>query len=146
MKTDEVVNVLVRKQIAQPQDIVGCTDEEISELERQVGLTLPTAYRDFLRTMGHRAGSFMVGTDFFYDDLRGLRDALVECLAQMRVDFQMPLDLFVFSSHQGYIFHFFRTTEGDDPPVYGFSEVDLTVRQKWPTFSDALLGLAEGSR
>ena len=145
MKTDEVVNVLVRKQIAQPQEIVGCTDEEISELEQQVGLTLPTAYRDFLRTMGHRAGGFMVGTDFFYDDLRGLRDALVESLAQMRVDFHVPSDLFVFSSHQGYIFHFFRTTEGDDPPVYGFSEADPTVRQMWPRFSDALLGFAEES-
>jgi len=143
MKTDEVVNLLVRTKIAQPQEIVGYTEEEISELEQRVGLTLPTAYRDFLRTMGHRGGSFMVGTDFFYDDLPGLRDALIESFTQMRVDFHMPSDVLVFSSHQGYIFHFFRTTEGDDPPVYGYSEADPTVRQKWPTFSDALFGFAE---
>ena len=56
MKTDEVVNLLVRTKIAQPQEIVGCTEEEISELEQRVGLTLPTAYRDFLRTMGAQGG------------------------------------------------------------------------------------------
>ena len=113
-------------------------------LEHRLDKAKHSAVRHSLGYEGEKL--LMVGTDFFYDDLRGLRDALVESLAQMRVDFQMPLDLFVFSSHQGYIFHFFRTTEGDDPPVYGFSEVDPTVRQKWPTFSDALLGFAEGSR
>jgi len=61
MKTDEVVNLLVRTKIAQPQEIVGCTEEEISELEQRVGLTLPTAYRDFLRTMGHRGEASWLG-------------------------------------------------------------------------------------
>jgi len=129
--------------MAQPQDIVGCTEAEISELEQRVGLTLPTAYRDFLLVMGHRTGTFMVGTDFFYNDLDGLRDALVESLARMRVDFQVPLDAFVFSSHQGYIFHFFRTSEGDDPPVYGYSEADPRVRLRSQAFSDTLFRFAE---
>jgi hypothetical protein len=145
MKTDEVVNLLLRKKIAQPQEIVGCTEEEISELEQRVGLTMPTAYRDFLRTMGHRAGSFMVGTDFFYDGLLGLRDSLVESLAQMRVDFQMPSDLFVFSSHQGYIFIFSERLKEMILPCMDTLKLIPTVRQRWPTFSDALFGFAEES-
>jgi len=40
-------------------------------------------------SMGHRAGIFIVGSDFFYDDLRGLRNALYLCLLRNRVEKQV---------------------------------------------------------
>ncbi|MBH8566157.1 hypothetical protein I8748_29045 [Nostoc sp. CENA67] len=34
----------------------------------------------------------------------------------------LPEDAFVFLMHQGYMFWFLITSEGDDPPVYGYEE------------------------
>jgi hypothetical protein len=40
----------------------------------------------------------------------------------------MPPDAFVFWMHQGYQFCFFRTSDGDDPPVYYYLQAGLSER------------------
>ena len=48
-----------------PEDIVGCTDEEVRRLEDQLGVHVPAAYREWLRWMGHRAGRLLAGNRCF---------------------------------------------------------------------------------
>jgi len=58
----------------------------------------------------------------------------------------LPSDAFIFSMHQGYEFWYFRISEGDNPPVYGFHEGEadpqLLVAQ-FPTFMDYILTLMD---
>jgi hypothetical protein len=120
----------------------GCTFIEIRDLESYFGLRLPERYKEFLQTMGKSAGQFMVGTDMFYKSLFNNREALEEVLGLDAHPFPLKKEMFVFSSHQGYIFHFFDTSLGiDDPPVYGYAEGDLEVRAIDKDFSTYLTRL-----
>ena len=65
----------------------------------------------------------MQGTDMFFDHLFDNREAAEEALQRQGYPFDLSQGEFVFSSHQGYIFHLFNwDTHLDDPPVYGFDE------------------------
>ncbi len=99
-----------------------CTEQQIAQLEQQYHLTLPAAYKEFLRWMGNGAGRFMAGDAAFYDALPQLRAFALEMLAENHVPQRLPDDAFVFSMHEGYQFLFFRTSEGDNPPVYWYGE------------------------
>jgi hypothetical protein len=100
--------------------MLGCSNEEVESLEQQCGLTLPSAYRDFLRSVGKQAGTFLVGSDLGYQWLMG-NQAFARKLATDS-GFEWPPDAFAFVLHQGYSGLFFRTGEGEDPPVYTIVE------------------------
>ncbi|MCU0546647.1 MAG: SMI1/KNR4 family protein [Oscillatoriaceae cyanobacterium Prado104] len=105
-----------------PRKLIPCTKEQIYSLERRSGLTLPIAYKEFLLWGGVWAGGLFIGSNCFYDSLPELRKAAEELLESDEFPEPLPEDAFVFFMHQGYIFWFFKTSEGDDPPVYGYEE------------------------
>lgn len=122
----------------------GCWGFEIRDLEKHFNIKLPTIYKDFLKKMGKGAGLFMQGTDFFYKHLFDNREAFEEVLELDGQPFVLTKDIFVFSSHQGYIFHFFDILEDAyDPPVYGYREGDLKFDKIDDKFSTFLLILLE---
>ena len=126
--------------LAAPAEIHGCTAKQISALEAQTGVRLPSDYRLFLCTMGEGAGQFLVGTDWTFRNLVGLKAAAERLLKKSRVE-AAPLSAstFVFAMHQGYQFLFFDTTASSDPPVYLFLDSGPTPRQVSMTFSEWLM-------
>ncbi len=108
--------------IVSTDEIVPCTENEVRILERQLGFSLPGAYRKFLLWMGHGAGILLRGSDCFYQHLPPLRTWAEELLEENNFPEPLPEDAFVFYMHQGYLFYFVRVGEGDDPPVYFYSE------------------------
>ena len=104
------------------QKFIPCTEEEISALEQKVHLSLPTAYKEFLLTMGKGTDTFLVGSDFLYPQLLDLQEVAKEMLTEDGFPQKLPEDAFVFFMHQGYQFNFFRTSGEDDPPVYRYFE------------------------
>lgn len=98
-----------------------CRSWEVDDIEKEYGITLPQAYKDFLLLMGKKAGRFMVGSSVFYDELFFLKSWANELGTENDLP---PLldDAFPFWMHQGYMVAYFITTEGDDPPVYSFAE------------------------
>jgi hypothetical protein len=135
----EIVQLLIKNDIAAYDEIEGCSKKEIRELENYFGLLLPQLYREFLLTMGHGAGKLFRGTDIFYVSLFELRQAAEELLEDNGVDFRLPGDSFVFSMHQGYEFLYFEVSDGQDPPVYQFVEGDEAPAKQWESFSEFLL-------
>ncbi len=101
---------------------VPCTEDEVSSLEQKVHLSLPIAYKEFLLTMGKGTDTFLVGSDFLYPELLNLQEVAKEMLAEDEFPQKFPEDAFVFFMHQGYQFNFFRTSGGDDPPVFRYFE------------------------
>jgi len=53
-----LVSTLLQWDQASPDQIAGCTDDEIASLEKQFSVSLPSAYKHFLRTLGKGGGSF----------------------------------------------------------------------------------------
>lgn len=122
-----ILEKLVQKGVVTYSNVRGFSDKEIMELEACLKYPLPLVYREFLKTMGHRAGVFFIGTDMFFDDyhdLLALRKTAEELLHEDNYPFRLPDDAFVFSMHQGYQFMYFQMQDsGDDPPVYYYKEL-----------------------
>lgn len=136
---ERFAQALVRYGFATCFEIRGCSEREISRLEAYFGVSLPESYKEFLSVMGHSAGSFYRGDDCFYHHLFGLRGWLEETLAEDRSPFQLTRDAFIFSSHQGVIYHFFYTIDNRrDPAVWGYREGDMQPKKINDSFSDFL--------
>ena len=124
-----------------PAEMVPCSEHEAQRLERYLGVRLPQAYKEYLLWIGHGAGRFMRGTDCFYEDVFHLRTWAEQLLKEDDFPQQLPEDAVVFSMHQGYQFSFFRTSEGDDPPVYYYLEDSgqTEFRKAFPSYSNLLM-------
>lgn len=122
MYLDKVKKQLIELKIALPQELLGCTQDEVIKLEQQLRIYFPKAYQEFLLLMGHGAGNFLRGSDCFFEHLLCLQNWAVKLLQENNFSESLPEDAFVFLMHQGYQFSFFRLSEGDDPPTYYYCE------------------------
>ncbi len=143
MYIEHVLNEMKRLGIPNPRKFVPCTEEEVAHLEEATHLSLPQTYREFLRTMGKDADLFLMGSDFMYPQLLNLQEVAREILIEDAFPQSLPEDAFVFFMHQGYQFGFFRTSEGDDPPVYWYVEQKEheAFRCPYPQFTEFLLDM-----
>src|SRR5215469_1269484 len=131
-----------------PDRLVPCREEEVARLEQKIGRSLPEAYREFLLWMGHRTGGLWRGTHWLYEDLDAIQVDAVALMQQDAFPVTLPPDAFVFLMHAHYQFAFFRTSEGDDPPVYMYVETDEEIALKISNshYSDFLLDLVEADQ
>lgn len=139
---EAAVQRIVSAGLAEPSQVVGCTQAEVAEVEVAAGGPLPGIYRLFLQRMGRSAGAFMRGTDVFYPEVLRLRRVANGLLQECGCKWQLGETAFVFSSHQGYQFLFFDRALGDDPPVLHYLEGDPGPREVATSFSSWLMGCA----
>ena len=99
-----------------------CSNDDIEKIQSIVKpKELPGAYLEFMRTMGKYA-SFLRGNDYSINHIFDLRKGAEELLEENNSDERLTDDDFVFFMHQGYEFCFYKISEGDNPPVYFYSE------------------------
>ncbi|TMV50639.1 SMI1/KNR4 family protein [Paenibacillus mesophilus] len=137
----EIVNSLIQSGIAKPNEIEGFTELEVEQCEQAIGFHLPHQYREFLLSVGHKAGLLFQGTDVLFQNVEGLlelRKAADDLLNENEEDFNLPSDAFVYSMHQGYEFNYFIVSEGNNPPVYQYVEGDGPPVLVWDSFSTFL--------
>ncbi len=120
------------------QDVKPCTEEEVHELEKALGFSVPAAYKEFLLWMGYGARTFMRGSDWSYWFILRIQQGAVELLEENGNPEVLPEDALVFFMHQGYFFYFMRVSEGENPPIYFYTEV-----MDHPRFTLAHQNLAE---
>lgn len=94
---------------------------QVKSIEAFYGVTLPGVYVQFLLLMGNGAGKYMLGSTVFYDDIFELGEWSKELIEENELSAPPP-DVFFFWMHQGYQTAYFKLSDGDDPPVYYFSE------------------------
>lgn len=104
------------------KQVKPCTEEEVRSLEKDLGLPLPAVYKEFLLWMGHRAGKLLRGSACFYECILAIQQGAIKLLEENGNPEVLPEDALVFCMHQGYLFYFMRVSEGDDPPIYFYSE------------------------
>lgn len=121
-------------------EFIGCTEEQITNLELKLNVNLPEAYKEFLRWFGVKGGQIMRGSDFYYRYLIGeayedyieegiyQNDASLlkfakELLIEHGFDGEALLEnTVVIMSHQGTAYQYMKLDEGENPKVYMFAE------------------------
>ena len=136
----QVRDILSLRGVAGPSSLRGCTESQIAEIANSK--SLPLRYREFLSAMGQGAGRFFVGTDIFYPSIIGLTNDARELVSEDSAGIELPVDAVAFAMHQGYEVLFFRTTDGDDPPVYHYSEGSGQFERKYDSFTQYLISAA----
>ena len=124
-----------------------CTLEEVEELERWCGHRFPAAYREFLLWMGRSGGGLLGAFDCFSRNLKDLPTYAQELLEEDQFVGQLPENAFIFLMYLGFQFNFFYFNDGDDPPIYWYSEEIPTVVSftlLYASFSEFLLTELEG--
>ena len=106
---------------ARGEKLQSLSEAQIRSVEAFYGVSLPAVYRQFLLLMGNGAGKYMLGSTVFYDDIFNLGE-WGEALIEENALSPAPPDAFFFWMHQGYQTAYFKLCDGDDPPVYYFSE------------------------
>lgn len=119
-----------------------CDELSVADLERDLRLQLPAAYRAFLLIAGNG-----------WEPLEGSHYSLEDDLAEMQragdriaqhENTRLPVGAFVFFLHQGFACRFFLLQDGDDPAVFECAEGMGPISRVAPRFSEWLL--AELSR
>lgn len=114
----------------------GCSESEISEIEQEVAVSLPAAYVLFLEEMGRSAGDFLRGDDLFYPEMIGLTGDARECMTEADCAAMLADSDFVFAGHHDYVYLYFNTEAGDDPPVYRYIEGEDKPEKVFESFSE----------
>ena len=114
----------------------GYPQEAIAAVETSMGVTFPAAYRAFHLWNGRNFTPWD-GDDADVSMVPDLKDAALEILAEGRHRLTLPADALVIIQHGGYEFNFLRLAEGDDPPVYYYSQTqkEAAFRCLAPHFS-----------
>ncbi len=136
MNSKEFADLLIKNDLATKDELQGCSEKELEQLEKHIEAKLPKGYREFLILMGHRAGIFNRGSNFLYKDLFDLTDLTKEILRSG--PFELPNDAFVIFSHQGCIFAYFKLSEGEYPPIYTYMEMEPRPKRWAENFSEYL--------
>jgi ankyrin repeat protein len=126
-----------------PEEIVArltaapepCSDGEIAELESEFRVSLPRAYKMFLRLMGRGPRRFLESDHWaaFYPELLGLgRGSEYEGICD-----DLPENYFVFASRLGYYLFFVADGKSDDPAVFCFGDgVARSHKRAYDSFWD----------
>lgn len=83
---------------------------------------LPEQYLEFMRFAGN--GKFWVGSSYGFSEVPKLKKYAENLLTENHFAHNLKDDDFVFWMHGGDMFYFFNLNDGDDPPVYYYSECD----------------------
>lgn len=124
---------LIASGIARPEDIEGCSQDEISMLESRFG-PLPQSYRTVLAAIGHRAGHLVDDHAhwIYADQLARINKQALRVLdeyAEGEFDPDIPENAMFIGAHYGGNPVFIIAEGGDDGPVWQLDYANGRVRQ-----------------
>src|ERR1700761_2887189 len=93
----------------------ACDEWTVRDVEQQLGVEFPPAYRAFLTVTGNGWAPLEGGHYAVEDGLANLQHSAQRII--MRGGATLPDDAFVFRVHQGFALNFFLFQDGEDPPV-----------------------------
>lgn len=114
-----------------------CDEWQVLDIEQQLRVQLPPAYKAFLLLAGQAFGPFEGAHYALEDDLADIQRSARRILQRDHAD--LPSEAFVFFVHQGVAVRFFTLNSGEDPAVFEYVQGWPPVKQVALRFSDFLL-------
>lgn len=113
-------------------EFIGCTDEEIHEIELSAGFMLPKSYMEFMRIAGKNSGRFLRDCEIHYPQVIHTNQRTKEAAGKF---IDLPNPCFFFFNYIG-VSELFFTDESDNPPIYKLVVVNGTdtYKQCSPSF------------
>ena len=132
---------MLKSNIAKPELIKGCSEKEISDLEKKCDVVFPESYKVFLRNFGHGLGGYVMGDiDFFYNQIQPLTDLLRNEVLIYEGDPVLPEKAVVIAGRYGEQFMFFDGSGTvKEPPIFYYKE----NAQNFKKFGDSVFDLLE---
>lgn len=124
----DLIIQIIKSEWAQEDDIVGCDDNEILVLEQTRKVKLPQVYKQFLKAMGHGAGTFEDNGLWTIRELGQAMSHSEDYIESLETPFRLSPSHFVFLKRgfgQEPEVYFFDTASGDDPPIYHFAHNEM---------------------
>ncbi|WP_280234963.1 SMI1/KNR4 family protein [Nocardia cyriacigeorgica] len=122
-----------------------CTDTEITALMNAQGvMAIPDSYREFLRFSGKNPYWLARSGEWDYEWLLEAKDLAREIVVDDNQDFTPFEGSFIFQTHQGYMFYYFRPEDltRPDPHFWIYKETH-DPRDSGMTFTEWLKDLAD---
>lgn len=73
-KTEQLLERLIQAELCPPDEIRGCSQKQLRQIEKCAAAPLPADYLETLSLIGCHAGHFMSDLDFFYPAMLSLTD------------------------------------------------------------------------
>ncbi|MET9488644.1 SMI1/KNR4 family protein [Nocardia sp. NPDC006630] len=143
---NDLTEPLVRLGLVTSEGVRGCDEQEIVALMRAQGVqALPDAYREFLAYGGKDPYWLSRNDEWDYDWLLEGKELAREIVVEdYERDFTPFADAFVFLTHQGYMFYYFRAEDlAETDPNFWIYMGDKPVRDSGMSFTQWLQGLAD---
>lgn len=117
-----------------------CAEDKVQALEKQLGITFPPSYREFLLWMGENHAGIEFTSSWGPDDLVDMKTKILRAMQDMNFPVKLPDDAFVFWDNQDYAFAFMTLSKGDESPVFRYHQtLDPTnFAQTHASFADWL--------
>lgn len=136
---DSFIDQLIAAGLATPDNLLGCSEEDIAEVESKLNIKLPEIYKVFLRRMGKESGDFMPECLLSFPLVARYGRESADAVINAKTDYRLPQAAFVFIERYGCQFFFFDTSdENSNPPVYRYHEGDKQPVRIADSFAQAL--------
>ncbi|MAU12116.1 MAG: hypothetical protein CL607_20005 [Anaerolineaceae bacterium] len=124
-KVEELKQLIIDSDPNAAKLIAGCSEQTIKKIkEKQKIDYMPKAFLAYLEVMGTSSGGIFAGSDAGAQAMLAfdMNTEAKEILKEKNVIDTALDNSIVFYMHQGYVFFFIRTDEGDNPPTYMYME------------------------
>ncbi len=143
---DVLVDGLIARDLVTREAVEGCTEGQIGALLEAQGVTaVPGSYREFLAVAGKNPYWLSRNGEWDYEWLLDAKRYAREMVTgDAGLDFAPFEDAYVFQTHQGYIFYYFRPEDlhTPDPRFWIYQETRPVSEAPW-TFTEWVTSLAD---
>ena len=131
--------------LAVPEELVGCSDQEISQLEEKYQVKLPESYKEFLLTMGKNFGRLVDTNEYRidYDSVMTMTEKeqkfIDECKAEGENVADLPKNtIIILGRSDGTQFYLIEAQDNTDSPVFYYNSDTEIVEKEFDSFWDVL--------
>jgi SMI1 / KNR4 family (SUKH-1) len=158
MMIDLIVQKMIEEKIVIESELVGCSEDEIKQLEIKYKIQLPQSYKEFLRIMGKNASRLVDRHEFAieYDSVMAMTAAHRQLIDRCKLELEqlglgeeileLPhnalLILCRLPTHEYYLI---EANGGEDSPVFYYGDDDEIVKE-FDSFGDVLDMFVKGRK
>jgi len=135
LEMTELKRLLVDCGRAKSADIVGLTNQEISNVEAALGLSFPASYKDFLQVFGNTASHVFPQEYVSLSLVVSKIDKARRMLSEVAIELPSTAFVFIIGDSQ---FLFFDTREAPEPAIFSYKEGRSKFERVYDNFNDCI--------